>query len=236
MEAQTLSPLLLIALFSSLQTQESCPVPVRLSDPQGYSLSGATVVAQAEKGTRAEAVQRNSGEYCFRDLEPGRYEVTVSVPGFERQTRVVDTRQSSADLDIVLQIAHVSNGVTVTAMRGEGRDESEFPQSTTIVTREDVLRRPSRILPDILREEAGVHVQQTTAGQGTPFIRGLMGNRILVMLDGVRLNNSTFRLGPIQYMATIDPAAVERVEIVKGPGSVLYGSEDRKSTRLNSSH
>jgi hemoglobin/transferrin/lactoferrin receptor protein len=211
------------ALLSGFIPQE-CFISVAVSDQQGYSLTDATVIVQSANATRAAANPQRPGEYCFAKLDAGTYDISVSVPGFERQSRTVDVREG-ASLKFELEVAHVSNGVTVTAMRGDGRDESEFPQATTIVTREDIMRRPSRILPDILREEAGIHVQQTTAGQGTPFIRGLMGNRILVMLDGVRFNQSTFRLGPIQYMATIDPASVERVEIVRGPGSVLYGSD-----------
>ena len=70
-------------------------------------------------------------------------------------------------------------------------------------------------------EEAGVFVQQTSYGGGSPIIRGLVGKQILILVDGVRLNNATFRFGPLQYLATIDVAAVERIEIVRGVGSVL---------------
>ena len=56
-------------------------------------------------------------------------------------------------------------------------------------------------------------------------MRGLVGNHVLVLVDGIRLNNATFRYGPNQYLATIDPFSVDRLEVVRGSGSVLYGSD-----------
>jgi hemoglobin/transferrin/lactoferrin receptor protein len=84
---------------------------------------------------------------------------------------------------------------------------------------------PVRILPDALRELPGVQVQQTSAGHGTVILRGMVGNQVLLLLDGVRLNNATVRDGPNQSLSLIDPERVERVEVVRGPGSVLFGSD-----------
>ena len=71
----------------------------------------------------------------------------------------------------------------------------------------------------------GVFVQKTNHGGGSPIIRGLVGNHVLVLVDGVRLNNATFRYGPNQYLATVDPYPIERIEVVRGLGSVPYGSD-----------
>lgn len=87
------------------------------------------------------------------------------------------------------------------------------------------LERQARTLPEALREVPGVMVQKTGHGQGSPFIRGFTGFRNVLLVDGVRLNNSVFREGPNQYWATVDPFALDRLEVVKGSGSVLYGSD-----------
>ncbi len=56
-------------------------------------------------------------------------------------------------------------------------------------------------------------------------MRGLVGNRVLILVDGVRLNNGIYRLDPKQYLNTIDIHQIERIEVVRDPGSVLYGSD-----------
>jgi outer membrane receptor protein involved in Fe transport len=71
----------------------------------------------------------------------------------------------------------------------------------------------------------GAMLQRTNRGAGAPVLRGLIGPSNLVLVDGVRLNLSTFRTGPNQYTSLIDPMALESVEVLLGPGSVLYGSD-----------
>ena len=68
-------------------------------------------------------------------------------------------------------------------------------------------------------------MQETNDGGGSPIIRGLVGNQILILVDGIRLNNGAYRLGPNQYLNTIDLNQIERIEVVRGAGSVLYGSD-----------
>ena len=72
---------------------------------------------------------------------------------------------------------------------------------------------------------SGVFVQKTNHGGGSAFIRGLTGNQTLLMLDGVRLNNATFRYGPNQYLNNIDLYTIDQIEVSKGTGSVEYGSD-----------
>lgn len=86
-----------------------------------------------------------------------------------------------------------------------------------------VLQPPA--MADALQETAGVHVQQTNRGAGAPFLRGLVGPQNLLLVDGIRFSNSTFRTGPNQYLNLLDPVQADRVEVLLGPGSVLYGSD-----------
>ena len=101
----------------------------------------------------------------------------------------------------------------------------EDPHHVTVINREQLSRVAPRDMAEALEQTVGVLVQRTGAGQGSPFIRGLTGPQTLILVDGIRLNNSIFRSGPNQYFNTIDPGMVERIEVVRGPQSVLWGSD-----------
>ncbi len=102
----------------------------------------------------------------------------------------------------------------------------EVPAMAYAESAADVLQLyQSRTLPEALGEVPGVLVQKTSNGQGSPFIRGFTGFRNVLLVDGIRLNNSVFRDGPNQYWNTIDTYSVSRIEVLKGPASVLYGSD-----------
>ena len=78
---------------------------------------------------------------------------------------------------------------------------------------------------DLLEKKGGVSVQRSQLGGGSPNIRGFEANKVLLMLDGVRLNNAIYRSGHLQNIITIDEYMLEDVEVIFGPSSVLYGSD-----------
>ena len=115
--------------------------------------------------------------------------------------------------------------VLVTASRHEAA-AFELPWSTGVVgSREIQDVRQRRTLPDAMSDLPGVMVQKTSYGQASPYVRGFTGYHTVLLVDGIRLNNSTFRSGPNQYWGTVDAFTVDRLEVVRGPSSVLYGSD-----------
>ena len=79
--------------------------------------------------------------------------------------------------------------------------------------------------PDLLQSSGDIFVQKSQMGGGSPVIRGFESNKVLMVVDGVRMNNAIYRGGHLQNSLTIDNNALERLEIVLGPGSVIYGSD-----------
>ncbi len=114
--------------------------------------------------------------------------------------------------------------IQVTASR-LATNTNDSVRAVTVVTRNDIQNKPNALLPDLLRNETGVYIQQTTPGQGIPIIRGLKGSQNLHLVDGMRVNTAFFRNSPNQYFALIDPFMIDQIDVVRGPGSVLYGGD-----------
>jgi hemoglobin/transferrin/lactoferrin receptor protein len=114
--------------------------------------------------------------------------------------------------------------VVVTANRSMQK-EAATPYTTNKIKRKELDKFQPRTTPEALMGTTGVFVQKTNHGGGSAFVRGLTGNQNLILIDGVRLNNSTFRYGPNQYLNTIDAFSIQQIEVVKGTGSVQYGSD-----------
>ena len=114
--------------------------------------------------------------------------------------------------------------IQVTATR---RPATAFDVSTaiTVVDDEDIADRSAQTIADYLRGQPGAFVQSTTPGQAIPIVRGLKGSEVLHLVDGFRLNTAFFRNSPNQYFALVDAQNVDRIELVRGPSSTLYGSD-----------
>ena len=78
---------------------------------------------------------------------------------------------------------------------------------------------------DLLWSTGSVLVQESQQGGGSPVLRGFEANRVLLVVDGVRMNNAIYRSGHLQNAVTVDPNALQRTEVVLGPHSVMYGSD-----------
>lgn len=118
----------------------------------------------------------------------------------------------------------VLKGVIITAQRMETKGDA-VAEAVVTMDREEIVRLSPMSTPDVMATMTGIWMQKTNHGGGSPFIRGLTGYQTLLLMDGIRFNNSTFRSGPNQYLNTIDPLTLQRIEVLRGQGSVQYGSD-----------
>ena len=114
--------------------------------------------------------------------------------------------------------------LVVTATRGP-REASRIPQPVSVVQRRDLTQQVPNTVTDLFRTLPGLDVTGVGVNQGRPQIRGQRGQRILLLEDGLRLNNFRRQQDFGELPALVDVTGVERVEVVRGPASVLYGSD-----------
>jgi hemoglobin/transferrin/lactoferrin receptor protein len=127
----------------------------------------------------------------------------------------------------------VGNSAEITKLKdltiigyGAAKDQFNLPYSTDSISDERAINELQiKTLPDVLKYEPGVMLQQSGVAQTAPYIRGFTGYRTLLMVDGIRLNNATFRDGPNQYWGTVDPLMIDRYDLIRGSNSALYGSD-----------
>ncbi len=106
------------------------------------------------------------------------------------------------------------------------RREANLQAAELTVIRPD--EQPERVVANTagwLEEQGEVLVQRTNLGGGSPIVRGMSGNRVLLMVDGFRVNNATFRLGLNQYLNTVPVGLLDQMEVMAGPSGVQYGSD-----------
>jgi len=101
----------------------------------------------------------------------------------------------------------------------------DIPSRVSTISARDIALQNPQTAADLLGASGEIFIQKSQQGGGSPMIRGFATNRLLYAVDGVRMNTAIFRSGNIQNVINLDPFATERVEVLFGPGSVIYGSD-----------
>ena len=91
------------------------------------------------------------------------------------------------------------------------------------IKRKEIERLKNRSMGELLKQSIGIHVQESQSGGGSPNFRGMEANRLLVILDGIALNNAIYRSGHVQSSNIINSFFVDKINVVTGPSSVVYG-------------
>src|SRR5262245_32419145 len=163
-----------------------------------------------------------NGAYEFQDVPAGSYDVTAHL---DQAADVVKTVQisagESATADFKIELSEVREQVTITAT---GSEESTFNsiQSVTVVGSQELAKKNPVSLGEALDFEPGVAKRSFGPGTSRPVVRGFDGDRVLVLQDGQRIGGLGFQSG--DHAESLDLLSLDRVEVVKGPATLLYGS------------
>ena len=112
----------------------------------------------------------------------------------------------------------------VSAYRWE-QNKEEVPNKITTISEAQIEFKNPQTAADLLGTTNEVFIQKSQLGGGSPMIRGFATNSVLLVVDGVRMNNAIFRSGNLQNVISLDPHSIENSEVIFGPGSVTYGSD-----------
>lgn len=191
-------------------------------DSENNSLMNAHILLlNTSIGTSTDSM----GFFHISNLTEGVYTVYISYLGYETLVDQVKVKENGGTYDFVLfpGTIQLNQGIIVSASRFESQKYFS-PISISSINSAELKVTFPRSTPESLMSN-GAWVQKTNHGGGSPFVRGLTGYHTLLMIDGIRLNNATFRSGPNQYLNTLDPLILSNVEIIRSTGSVQYGSD-----------
>ena len=124
----------------------------------------------------------------------------------------------------LIPAAQALNEVVLSVARSK-ENKSKISKQVSVISYEDLKLNSPQTSADLLIYANGVRVQKSQGGGGSPVIRGFEANRVLLVIDGVRMNNAIYRSGHLQNSITINPNSLERTEVIYGPSSVGYGSD-----------
>lgn len=171
---------------------------------------------------RRTAETDESGVYQFTGIPAGRYTLVTHIEGFSDRTQtVVLVNGATAAVDFNLSLATLREEVTVTAT---GAEESVFEsfQSVNSVGSTQIREQANTGIGEVLEREAGVSKRSFGPGSSRPSIRGFEGDRVLVLQDGIRNGSVGSQSG--DHGEPVDTMNLERLEVIKGPATLLYGS------------
>ncbi len=145
---------------------------------------------------------------------PAYHEFTMPKASLTDELNIIELNEKILSIDELI----------ISASKWEQNPENIPNKVATIKSREIKLKNPPTSA-DMLQESGQVFVQKSQLGGGSPMLRGFAANSVLLVVDGVRMNNAIFRSGNLQNVINIDVNALQEAEVLFGPGSVMYGSD-----------
>jgi iron complex outermembrane receptor protein len=185
----------------------------------GDPLHRATITV-SRAGRTAETGE--DGTYQIPDLPPGTYSVLAHLQSLSDETKTVTVAPGqTVTLDFALRLSPVKQSLTVTATE---REQSTFESFQTVTSLDaiDLALKSRSSLGELLEHQPGVAKRSFGPGTSRPVIRGFDGDRVLVMQDGLPTGTLSSQSG--DHGESLDPTSLDRIEVVKGPATLLYGS------------
>ncbi|MBT8384987.1 MAG: TonB-dependent receptor, partial [Bacteroidia bacterium] len=209
---------LIIVLGASLATYSQSTLTGKITDINNNPLVGVDVYApNLHRGTTTD----ENGAYILKNLPSSKINIVFSFLGFKSVVKSIEFDKNEIELNVNLEES-VFNMDEIIISTPFNKLQSENVMKVEHKTIENLKRQGSFSLIDGISSIAGVSNVSTGMSIGKPVIRGLSGNRVLVYTQGVRLENQQFG---DEHGLGLNDSGIESVEVIKGPASLLYGSD-----------
>lgn len=178
--------------------------------------------------TGFEGFSNQSGIILLENIKP---ESWIQIGGnlnedfHTQRLSIHQIRANKGRIELIPRLIQLGVAVEVIGYSGFKEKMKEIPSKISIIDKKDIRLYNPQHSADALQNTGEVFIQKSQMGGGSPIIRGFEANKVLLVVDGVRMNNAIYRSGHLQNVVTIDKDIIERVEILHGPSAVMYGSD-----------
>jgi len=205
-----------ILLFYNLYAQNN--LKGKVSDQDNLPLSGATIfLPELNKGTMAD----KNGLYILSGLPSGKVKIQISYIGYTSKIETIILQDPETELNVTLETTTIrTEEIVVTGGYSSTQHENAIKIEALKLEYSDI--KPTPNLTDIITKIPGVNMISKGSGVSKPVIRGLSMNDILILNNGVRFENYQYS---DHHPLGIDEFGIEDIEVIKGPSSLLYGSD-----------
>ena len=212
---------LLLFLFTGLTTifVVQAQITVEVRDAFTFEpINGLSFKTQAKLGLQTNAIFK---------LESAQYPLTIEWyhPDYEPYVLTIPNTGNAQAITVYMMPNMQTENETVVSANRTAEKRKDVVQKIQVLRASEIQFQQQTSMADVLANSGSIFVQKSQLGGGSPIIRGFETNKVLLVVDGIRMNNAIYRGGHLQNVLTLDQANMDRVELVFGPGSVIYGSD-----------
>jgi len=184
-----------------------------ISDVSVFLIKGESSIGKTNNKGQV-TVKSGSADDQFTFMHPLYTTTTLNWDGLKSNEYILKMVENIYSIDEVV----------ISASKFEEK-RKDVAQKIQVLRASEIQNMNQTSMADVIANSGNIMVQKSQQGGGSPIIRGFETNKILIVVDGIRMNNAIYRGGHLQNVITLDNAIMERTEIVYGPGSVVYGSD-----------
>jgi hemoglobin/transferrin/lactoferrin receptor protein len=175
-------------------------------------------------GSKSKTALTDAKGICDLSKFTAAERITISHIGYQLRTATKNQLLRRGNRITLMPQTEQLDAVVMSISKWE-QQKKDIPQKITSISARSIAFTNPQTAADLLQNSGQVFVQKSQLGGGSPMIRGFATNRLVLSVDGVRMNNAIFRGGNIQNVISIDPFTIRNTEVIFGPGSVIYGSD-----------